>query len=157
MVKSIGGFTTTIDYLLSDLPENIDLLVLIGGNSWALINHQLVTLIQRRLTTNQPTAAICGAVDFLARNSLLTGYQHTGNAQMMWKAYTGYTNPNDFEKQQVVTDRNLVTANGTAALTFTNHVLKLIGFNSPEEIDKATDLYQIGFYNYCQKYGNPFA
>lgn len=63
----------------------------------------------------------------------------------MRKAYTGSTNPNDFEEQHVVTDRNLFTANGTAALAFTNHVLKLITFNSQEEIDKATDLYQIVF------------
>lgn len=157
IVRSIGGFTTTVDYLINDIPNNIDLLVLIGGNSWNLVDSSLFSLIQKRLHNLQPIAAICGAVDYLARNGLLTGYRHTGNTQAPWQDYSQYTNSNDFENQQVVTDQNLITANGTAALTFTNHVLKLVNFNSPEEVDQATDLYQIGFYKYCQKYGNPFA
>ncbi|PMD68781.1 type 1 glutamine amidotransferase family protein [Companilactobacillus nuruki] len=155
-VKSIGGFTTTVDYLIKDLPDNIDLLILIGGNSWNLENSSLVALIQKRLDNNQPTAAICGAVDFLARNSLLNNYKHTGNSQALWQSYTNYTNPNDFAEQQVVIDRNLITANGTATLSFTNQVLKLIMNDSPREIDKITDLYRLGFYDYCKKYGNPF-
>ena len=33
-VKSIGGLTTKIDYLLEEIPSQYDLLILIGGNSW---------------------------------------------------------------------------------------------------------------------------
>ncbi|KRL55867.1 ThiJ-PfpI [Furfurilactobacillus rossiae] len=40
-VKSIGGFTTQVDDLISDVPEHIDLLVLIGGNSWSITDEAL--------------------------------------------------------------------------------------------------------------------
>ncbi|MCI1904697.1 MAG: DJ-1/PfpI family protein [Enterococcaceae bacterium] len=35
-IMSIGGFHTKVDHLLDELPKQIDLLVLIGGNSWHL-------------------------------------------------------------------------------------------------------------------------
>ncbi|EPC59599.1 4-methyl-5(beta-hydroxyethyl)-thiazole monophosphate synthesis protein, partial [Lacticaseibacillus paracasei subsp. paracasei Lpp14] len=137
------------------LPQ-IDLLVLIGGNAWSTENENLRALVASRLKHNQPVAAICGAVDYLARNGLLTGYRHTGNAQYLWRQDKEYVNGQDFVATQVVTDCNLVTANGTAALAFTNQVLKMIAFLPSAEVDKATDLYQLGFYQYCKQYGNPF-
>ncbi|KRN99272.1 4-methyl-5(B-hydroxyethyl)-thiazole monophosphate biosynthesis protein [Companilactobacillus kimchiensis] len=157
-VTSIGGFKTLVDYQLNDiLNQEVDLLVLIGGNSWSLENAELKKLIAERLANNEPVAAICGAVDYLAKNGLLTGYKHTGNAQYLWKDYAEYKNPTDFQMEQVVSDKNLVTSNGTAALEFTNLVLKKIQFTSNSEVDKITDLHKLGFYQYCDKYGNPFA
>ena len=85
----------------------------------------------------------------------MTGYRHTGNAQYLWRQDKEYVNGQDFVATQVVTDCNLVTANGTAALAFTNQVLKMIAFLPSAEVDKATDLYQLGFYQYCKQYGNP--
>ena len=126
-VTSIGSLTTKVDYQLSDLPSS-ELLILIGGNSWDVENSQLSNLITTHLATSKRIGAICGAVDYLAKNGLLTGYQHTVNAQYLWKSYPQYQNSADFSEQQVVSDKNLVTANGTAALEFTNAVLKLTKF-----------------------------
>lgn len=156
IVSSLGGFQTQIDYQIDKQLPKIDLLVLIGGNAWSTENEKLRSLIASRLKHNQPVAAICGAVDYLARNGLLTGYRHTGNAQYLWRQDKEYVNSQDFIATQVVTDRNLVTANGTAALAFTNQVLKMIAFLPSAEVDKTTDLYQLGFYKYCKQYGNPF-
>lgn len=146
-VTSIGGFTTKVDYQVDDIPEDIDLLVLIGGDTWQVESVELLELIQARLTLSKPVAAICGSVDYLARNGLLDGYQHTGNAQYLWRKYINYHNDIDYIDKQAVVDNNLVTANGTAALEFTNLVLKMIKFSSDEEVDKLTDLYRLGFYN----------
>lgn len=44
-------------------------------------------IISTRLTTNRPVAAICGAVDYLAKNGLLLNYKHTGNAQSLWNNF----------------------------------------------------------------------
>lgn len=156
-VDSIGGFRTIVDYPLKEIPPEYDLLVLIGGNSWSFENEFLKELLQKRLVSNRPVAAICGAVDYLAKNGLLTHYRHTGNAQYLWSNYQQYQNKTDFVGQQAVADRNLVTANGTAALEFTNLVLKMINFNTVKKINKITDFYQMGFYNYCERYGHPFA
>ncbi|GEO48618.1 type 1 glutamine amidotransferase family protein [Companilactobacillus kimchii] len=155
-VTSIGGFKTIIDYKIDELPEKIDLLILIGGNSWDVKNETLKKLISDRLKNGQPVGAICGAVDYLAGNGLLSGYKHTGNSQAIWKNYSEYNNPDQFLPQQVVSDRNLVTANGTAALEFTKAVLKLIQFLPDKQLKPLIELYDNGFYEYCKKYGNPF-
>jgi putative intracellular protease/amidase len=155
-VTSIGGFKTLVDYQVKDITADINLLVLIGGNSWSIENEQLRNLIAERLTNKKSVAAICVAVDYLAKNGLLTNFKHTGNAQYLWKNYTKYVNKDDFEQKQVVRDHNLVTANGTAPLEFTKQVLKMISFSSDEQINKDVDLYKLGFYKYCSKYGNPF-
>ena len=153
-VNSIGGFKTLVDYQVKNITADTDLLVLIGGNSWSIENEQLKNLIAKRLTNKKPVAAICGAVDYLAKNGLLTNFKHTGNAQYLWKDYARYINKDDFEQKQVVRDHNLVTANGTAPLEFTKQVLKMINFSSDEQINKDIDLYKLGFYKYCSKYGN---
>lgn len=155
-ITSIGGMKTIVDYSLVNIPDDINLLVLIGGNSWTVENEDLRHIIRRQIIRQKPLGAICGAVDYLAENGFLEGYKHTGNAQYLWKNYTNYKNQDDFVSQQVVRDQNLVTANGTAAVDFTNEVLKLISFDSDLSVDKITDLYKLGFYEYCNKYGNPF-
>lgn len=155
-VTSIGGFTTKIDYQVDDIPSDIDLLVLIGGDTWRTENVSLLELIQTRLNSSKPVAAICGSVDYLARNGLLDGYKHTGNSQYLWRKYINYHNDNDYMNEQAVIDNNLVTANGTAVLEFTNLVLKMIEFNSDDQVNKMTDLYKVGLYNYCHQYGSPF-
>jgi Putative intracellular protease/amidase len=156
-VISIGGFHTKIDLNLDQIPINADLLVLIGGNSWNIENQKLKHLIGQRLINNQPVAAICGAVDYLAKNGLLNNYKHTGNAVYIWNEFHNYTNSENFIEKQVVHDQNLVTANGTAALEFTAEVLRMVHFNDDDAIEKQVALQELGFYKYCDKYGNPFA
>lgn len=156
-VTSIGGFKTLVDYQLEDLPTEFELLVLIGGNSWSWDDPRFSQLLKQRFERQKPVAAICGAVDYLARNGFLNDYLHTGNSQAMWQDYLKYNNENDFVDQQAVVDRNLVTANGTGTLDFTRLVLKLIHFTAPETIDLAIDLHQLGFYEYVKAYGNPYA
>ncbi|KRM96268.1 4-methyl-5(B-hydroxyethyl)-thiazole monophosphate biosynthesis protein [Liquorilactobacillus aquaticus DSM 21051] len=153
---SIGGFKTIVDYLISEIPVKIDLLVLIGGNFWSIKNEYLRELITKQLRSKRPVAAICGAVDFLAQNRLLTRYKHTGNAQYLWQSYSNYTNHDDFVETQAVKDLNLVTANGTASLEFTKLVLKLLDFFPEPEIDKTIALHELGFYKYCDTYSNPY-
>lgn len=145
-----------MNYHLEQIPVDCELLILIGGNSWQIKNNVLKQLIQDRLTNNRFVGAICGAVDYLAKTGLLTDFKHTGNAQYLWKDFDQYQNKSDFYEEQTVRDHNLVTANGTAALEFTQQVLKMIKFKNTDQIDKDIYLYKSGFYQYCKKYGNPF-
>lgn len=41
-VVSIGGFKTTVDYRLEQIPANCELLILIGGNSWQIKNSEQI-------------------------------------------------------------------------------------------------------------------
>ncbi|PHM37931.1 DJ-1/PfpI family protein [Xenorhabdus innexi] len=154
--QSIGGFSIVIAYSLEEIPRDIDLCILIGGNSWNIENNELKNLINFYLTSGIIVGAICGAVDFLAKNGLLNNYQHTGNSQYIWNEYTEYRNGNNFIKKQSITDRNLITANGTAAIEFSEQILTALYSDKRAEIEKEHELFRIGYYNYCNKYGDPF-
>lgn len=153
-VKSIGGIQTTVDLNLSKIDQMYHFLVLIGGNSWNIHSQELYAIIEQQLSHDLPVAAICGAVDYLALHGFLEGYRHTGNARFLWKDFPNYQMPENFIERQAVSDRNLVTANGTAALDFTEFALQLIG-DSLIEAKKEVDLYRLGLYDYREKYGNP--
>lgn len=154
-VESIGGIQTTVDLNLSKIDQMYHLLVLIGGNSWNIHSQELYAIIEKQLSHDLPVAAICGAVDYLALHGFLEGYKHTGNARFLWEDFPNYQTPENFIERQAVSDRNLVTANGTAALDFTEFALQLIG-DSLIEAKREVDLYRLGFYGYREKYGNPF-
>lgn len=92
--------------------------------------------------------AICGAVDYLAKNGLLNNYKHTGNSLYLWNKFSNYTNSQNFIEKQVIRDQKLVTANGTAALEFTAELLKMVHFNNDDFIEKQVALQELGFYKY---------
>ncbi len=82
-----------MNYHLEQIPVDCELLILIGGNSWQIKNNVLKQLIQDRLTDNRFVGAICGAVDYLAKNGLLTDFKQAnykfnpnkpGNFQWFW-------------------------------------------------------------------------
>ncbi len=156
IVSSIGGFKTSVDYIIGSEPEDFNLLVMIGGNSWSNDNKKLLQLIKTTFQNNIPIGAICGAVDFLAKNGFLNDYNHTGNSVYIWNDYENYNPKGSFLEKQAVKDKNLVTANGTAPIEFTNLVLELIEFDTPENIRKMMYMNKHGFYKYCEKYGNPY-
>lgn len=156
-VKSLGGMTTRIDYLLDEVPSQYDLLILIGGKTWDNDYPDIIKLLNFALKHNITIGAICGAVDFMARNGLLTNFKHTGNDLNLWNNFELYSNKNDFKFEQAVKDKNLITANGTAPIEFEQLILESINYADTTDIEKTIFLQRNGFYNYLQKYGNPFA
>ena len=155
-VTSIGGFKTTIDYLIDELPEKIDTFILIGGNNWNITNELLLKKVTNFLNSGLIVGAICGAVDYLAKNGLLTPYKHTGNALFFWNEYENYSTPENFLEVQCVRDKNLITANGTATIDFTEEILEALDFETEKIRHREIGLQRIGYYEYVEKYGNPF-
>ena len=156
-VKSIGGLTTKIDYLLEEIPSQYDLLILIGGNSWTNDDSDIINLVNNTLNNNIILGAICGSVDFMYRNGLLNNFKHTGNDLSLWNTFDQYSNKDEFQFKQAVRDKNLVTANGTAPIEFEQLILESIDYAEKNEIEKTIYLHRNGFYDYSKKYGNPFA
>lgn len=156
-VKSIGGLTTKIDYLLEEIPSQYDLLILIGGNSWTNDDSDIINLVNNTLNNNIILGAICGSVDFMARNGLLNNFKHTGNDLSLWNTFDQYSNKDEFQFKQAVRDKNLITANGTAPIEFEQLILESIDYAEKNEIEKTIYLHRHGFYDYSKKYGNPFA
>lgn len=153
LVKSIGGFTVKTDKLLEpDL--TCDLVILIGGNSWESQENCMRLFIEKKIHSQTKIAAICGAVDFLAYHGFLNDYNHTGNSQKIWLDYSKYCPQKKFIKKNVVTDTNLVTANGTSPIDFTLATLKMINFDTDYEIEKALNLYRLGYYKFNYIYSH---
>lgn len=157
VVNSIGGFKTSVDYIIASEPESYDLLVMIGGYSWSHDNKKVIPLIKKTFQNNIPIGAICGAVDFLAKNGFLNNHDHTGNSLDYWNDYENYNPTSNFFEKQAVKDKNLVTANGTASIEFTNLILELIEFDTYDNIEKITYMNRFGFYKFSEKYGNPYS
>ena len=65
----------------------------------------------------------------------MQGYKHTGNAQFRLES-ENYQNKEDFIEQQAVKDRNLITANGTAPIEFTDLILQAVHFETEEIREK---------------------
>ncbi|MDZ5783100.1 type 1 glutamine amidotransferase family protein [Marinococcus luteus] len=155
-VTSIGGFKTAVDYKINNHPD-FDLLVLIGGNKWDVESNDIFNLVGEAITKNTPVGAICGAVDYLARNGFLNHFRHTGNSAYFWQDYESYNPDAEFMEKQAVKDKNLVTANGTEPIEFTELVLHMVNFDTAEEIEKTMYMYRYGYYEYAEKYGSPFS
>lgn len=155
-VSSLGGFSVLVDYIIGDEPKDYDLLVMVGGNSWDNDSEKLLDFVEEAFNKNIVIGAICGAVDYLARNGFLNKYKHTGNSVYIWKNYKKYKPENEFLEKQSVSDNSLITANGTAPLEFTESILREIDFDDDENIEKTMFMKRFGFYKYCEKYGNPY-
>ncbi len=156
-VTSIGQLKTIVDYTIDDIKDPYDALIIISGNNWSQIeNEQLVQLIKTSLDNNFVVGAICAAVDFFARNGLLTGYKHTGNNLNQWtteEKYKAYTNALDFMNEDSVVDKNLVTANGSSAVDFAFNVIRALGLLDYKEAEKQKYFYKSGYVSYKMKYG----
>ncbi len=147
-VTSIGGVKCLPDYDLQTVPPDYDALILIGGMSW----HNENALRVKPLTTDcmkngKVLGAICDACRFLSSVGALNGAKHTANDLSELKQYSAYTNEQGFIHRQAVSDNNVITANGTAALEFAQEVLRALQVASEEQIKGWYDFHKLGFYN----------
>lgn len=147
-VTSIGGVKCLPDYDLQSVPSNYDALILIGGMSWHNENAmQIKPLIDACIKKDKVLGAICDACRFLGSVGALNGAKHTANDLNELKQYSAYTNEQGFVHRQAVSDNNVITANGTAALEFAQEILKALSVASDEQIKGWYDFHKLGFYN----------
>lgn len=73
----------------------------------------------------------------MAKCGLLNSIDHTGNGLDQLKMWGGEdsTNPAGYRNCQAVTDRNIVTANGSATLEFARELLTLLENDTPDRIE----------------------
>lgn len=127
-VRSIGGLT------VSDLPaieiQGDEVIVLCGSDVWAGENApDLGDLLRRAQANGQPVAGICAATLALARAGLLADVDHTSNSadfiDYHLPDYAGRDRYRDVP--HAVADRGIITAPGTAPVTFAAEVLRAAG------------------------------
>lgn len=138
-VCSCGGFRTLPDYSLDTMPEDYAALILIGGFGW--LNGQeadrVVPIVRNAIGRGIIVGAICNAASFLARHGFLNNIRHTGNGLEQLKLWGGnsYTNEANYVNEQAVSDKRIVTANGSGYPEFAKELLLLLENDTPERTE----------------------
>lgn len=146
-VTSIGGIRCLPDYDVQGVPADYDALILIGGMSWrnecAL---QVRPLVDDCVKKGKVLGAICDACRFLGSVGALNGARHTANDVRELKQCAEYKNEQGFVHRQAVSDKHIVTANGTAALEFAQELLRALSVAPEAQIKGWYDFHKLGFY-----------
>lgn len=153
-VKSIGGFRTLPDYSFDTLPDDYAALILVGGFGWSTpVAERVVPIVRRAIEKGRIVGAICNGASFMAKHGFLNTVKHTGNGPEQLKLWGGanYTNPDGYVHAQAVSDRNIVTANGSAALEFAKELLSMLGNDTPERIEM---YYQFNKQGFCSLFAD---
>ncbi|CUX07981.1 type 1 glutamine amidotransferase family protein [Agrobacterium genomosp. 13] len=134
-VTSMGGLNVTPDTSYDALdPENIDALIVPGGLSWEKGTAvDLGGLVHRFRDRNRLVAGICAAASALGGTGVLNDVAHTGNSLASHKAYPAYSGENLYRDQpKAVSDGGVITAAGSAPVSFAVEILKHLGLFGPE-------------------------
>lgn len=83
----------------------------------------------------------------MAKCGFLNSVRHTGNGleQLQTWGSENYTNPAGYVNAQAVSDRRIVTANGSATLEFARELLLLLENDTPERIEMYYQFNKQGF------------
>lgn len=147
-VKSIGAFRTLPDYSFDTMPDDYAALVLIGGFGWATpVADRVVPIVKKAMAKGKIVGAICNAASFMAKHGFLNSVKHTGNGVEQLKLWGGvnYTNQDEYINAQAVSDKNIVTANGSGTLEFAKELLLLLENDTPERIEMYYQFNKQGF------------
>lgn len=147
-VNAIGGLKVIPDYTFDNMPDDFAALVLIGGFGWTKpIAEQVLPIIRKAIEKGLIVGAICNGASFLAKCGFLNTVRHTGNGLEQLKLWGGenYTNPDGYIHAQAVSDKNIVTANGSATLEFAKELLLLLKNDTPERIEMYYQFNKQGF------------
>lgn len=147
-VTSAGGLTVSPDASLQDIAvADFGMLVLPGGEAW---EKEPLTIMNPLLRNFQMAgkfiAAICSATTFLAQNGYLENVKHTSNALSYLKQFApAYRGDALYVSDQfAVSDRNIITANGTAPVAFSADIFRALRLLEEQEVDKWFDLFKYG-------------
>lgn len=148
-VQSIGGFKVQPDYDMESVPEDYEALILIGGMTWRSENTQKVkTLVEDCFQKGKILGGICDASAYLGTVGVLNDAIHTGNDLNDLKQWAGsiYTGEKKYIAKQAVSDKNIITANGTAPLEFAKEILLALNVASEDKISDWYNFHKLGFY-----------
>lgn len=128
-VTSSGGLLVTPDMAVEDIdPDMIDALVINGGTIWSQPDApDLSAVLIATRDAGKTVAGICDATLALARSGILDGVRHTSNSTEN-HGPTGYGGARFYQDQPAaVVDGKIVTAPGTAPVSFMAGVLQALG------------------------------
>ena len=130
-VTSSGGMLVTPQLALEEIVlDEIDLLMVCGGSHWQSGKApDLGPLLRAARDKNIVLAGICDGTRVLAQAGVLDTMRHTSNSadNLLQTGYAGATLYQDVP--WAVADQRVVTAPGTAPVSFTREVLRSLGID----------------------------
>jgi len=137
-IVTMGGITITPDYTIDEVTtDNAALLILPGSDDWQQPAHEAaLQLAQKFLDAKLRVAAICGAVEAMAKAGMLNNVKHTATSldylKMSFPTYQGEAH---FQHELAYTHGNLTTAGSTAPVEFAKAILTALEVMSPEALE----------------------
>jgi len=144
-VITMGGFHIVPDMTLDEIDdEQAAFLLLPGSYDWLKSDHSLILgKAKEFLNKNISVGAICAATIALAKAGILNNFVHTSNdLDFLKQVCPEYTGEKNYRKEPAVSDRNLITAGGTAPLEFAREILKNLDVINDEVLDTWYKLYK---------------
>lgn len=148
-VQSIGGFKIIPDYDITSVPNDYEALILIGGMAWRTESAQQVKmLVEDCRKKDKVLAGICDASAFLGTIGALNESFHTSNDLNDLKQWAGiaYTGEQKHIAKQAISDKNIITANGTAPMEFAKEILLALNVATEEKILDWYNFHKLGLY-----------
>ncbi len=146
-VEAISGFSIMPNYTFENIPNDYAALVLIGGYGWkSEAAERVAPLVADAIEKGRIVGAICNASSWMASKGFLNNVLHTGNGIEQLQQWGGeaYTNSAGYVNEQAVSDKNIVTANGSASLEFACEILALLKNDEPQAIETYKMFYKMG-------------
>lgn len=128
-VTSAGGMKITPDMALADIdPDSVDAVVFCGGSAWQSPGApDIAGLAKAAARKGKVVAGICDGTVALARTGLLDDIAHTSNGAS-YLDVTEYKGKSYYrDVPHAVTDGRIITAPGTAPVSFMEAVMKALG------------------------------
>ena len=137
-VVSMGGLRVVPDVALASVrPEDVELLIIPGGDLWegeAYPRATLESLVSSILARNAPVAAICAGTLALARAHTLDDRQHTSNMPGYLAEHAAeYAGAAHYVERPAVVDRRVITASGLAPVDFARVFFAELAVFSPAD------------------------
>jgi putative intracellular protease/amidase len=133
-VRSMGGLVALVPQSLAEVPAwRPDALVMVGGQIWETNEAPEVNgLIKEQYDRGGVVAGICGGTLALARASLLNNIRHTSNdAAFLADNAKGYSGSEYYvESASAISHNRVITAPGTAPVSFTAAVFESVGMDA---------------------------
>lgn len=148
-VLSIGGFKVLPNYDIASVPDDYEALILIGGMTWRSENTQPVKeLAKDCFQKGKLLGGICDASAFLGTAGILNDVVHTSNDLNDLKRWAGsaYTGEAKYIPKQAVSDKNIITANGTAPMEFAKEILSALNVADKDKIAEWYNFHKLGYY-----------
>ena len=129
-ITTMGGIRLVPDMTMDDIEAAPGrLLLLPGAMTWLdPVQDPVLAKVREILDTGMVVGAICGATMGLANAGMLNNRPHTSNDLAVLKQFCpGYAGDAYYVDKPAVTDGNLITASGFAAVDFAYEVMKKLG------------------------------